>query len=192
MVLRELIKKWLELMKTGDNKCKQKKRNVISVHVFSCCFIYLLFAENLFGQKQISISDKNRILFQGNYLSLNFSVLEAAKANIQRKTGTYPMSSSKVPGIKLGLLYQINYNTKVSVNTGLEAAILGNNFIFEIDKNKYFPPLKQDYSHNGKQTRNGTLVVSMPLSLEKRFWYEDQNYLKAEIGIVLNYNVSSI
>lgn len=160
----------------------------ISKQLLTLFIFLLIISERANAQNKISDTDKNTILFSGNHISINLSRLEASKGSIKRTTGNYPLSSSVVPGVKLGLLYHIHFNTQYSLITGAEATVIGTNFILTINQNSFSPQLTQDYFFNGKHTRAYNLILSLPVVMEKRFWYNNKNFIAADLGIKLNYS----
>lgn len=181
-------------MKNENKVSKQEKRNrrqASKTYLLFFVYFLLLFSKTVHAQKETTESDKNKIIFKGNHFSFEYSKLVAPKANISKQTGNYPISSSSVPGSKLGLLYHINFNSQYSLNIGAEAIIEGTNFILTFYKNDFSPPLNQDYFFTGKQTRAGNLLIRVPLIVEKRFWYAEKNFISIEAGIGINYSTGS-
>src|SRR5690348_11750638 len=89
------------------------------------------------------------IVFKGNHIQFNFSVLSTFKARLSKTTGDYPADASAVPGLVLAFKYVVNFNNYYSLLTGPEATIAGRNIIVSFYKNDFYPPLIKDYHFKG-------------------------------------------
>lgn len=137
-----------------------------------------------------STIDKSKVIFEGNHLSFGFSVFSHSKARVKSVKGSYPISSSAMPGAAFGVMYKINLNKRYSLYSGLELINTGRNFNINIYKNDFSPQLKQDYFLKGTKTLASDMVVSLPVMLEKRLWV-NKNFFHGQAGIRFNYSTSA-
>lgn len=93
-----------------------------------------------------------------------------------------------MPVTGIGLIYRINLNKKFSLNTGVEAGIVGRNYNISFYKNDFSPELKENYLFHGIGTFVGDLILSIPVSFEKRFFYTENRFIHGKAGIRLNYS----
>jgi hypothetical protein len=126
------------------------------------------------------------IVFKGNHIQFNFSILSTFKARLTETKGDYPVKATATPGLLLGFKYAINFNNYYSLLTGPEAAIAGRNFIVSFYKNDFYPPLIKDYHFKGIDTYLADLILSLPVFLEKRILYSNTKYVFFQAGVRLN------
>ncbi|MDQ2753079.1 MAG: hypothetical protein M3R72_08665 [Bacteroidota bacterium] len=152
-------------------------------------FFFTLCTTTIKAQHKLSEKEKDSLVFRGNHFGFEIARLETAKARVKRTSGNYPISSSLTPGAKLAVFYHINFNQELSLNIGGEATVVERNFIVDFHKNDFSPPLIEDYHFTGKRTRVGDLLLNLPITIEKRVWYKNKQFLSLEAGV--NVNIST-
>jgi hypothetical protein len=130
--------------------------------------------------------DKEKVIFRGNHLSLNFSVFSTLKAKLGKQSGNYPVTTSATPGLFLGASYHMHLNHANSLIGGVQATIAGRNLNVSFNKNEFSPPLIKDYVFSGQDTYRPEFIFSLPIQFEKRWAYHLGKYLFMEAGLQLN------
>lgn len=131
---------------------------------------------------------RTNVIYSGNHFGLQLGFLHTSKARVKPLTQGHPLGASAMPGIQAAFNYHINMGRHHSINTGLEATLAGRNFNLVLLKNDFSPPLKYDYFLTGIKTITPNLIISMPVSFEKRLYYKNNKSLKVEAGIRLNFS----
>ena len=127
-----------------------------------------------------------KYVFSGNHIQFNFAWLSTIKAKLKNTAGNYPVSSSAAPGLLLSARYQINFNNKYSLIAGPEAMLPGRNFHASFSKNDFSPPLISGFDTKGYLSN---LVLSLPMIIEKRWFYPGTKFLFANAGLRLNFSL---
>jgi hypothetical protein len=169
-----------------------KKRN--SVYKKGAFLLVCLFCMNkLDAQRTLSKRDDflNNYIFKGNHIQFNFSTLSVLKARLKTKTGSYPIKTKSALGLSIGFKYQKNFNNTYSLIIGPDAAILGRNFLANFNKNDFSPSLIQDYNIKGIDSYLSTLVISLPILIEKRWFYAKTKHLFTNAGIRFNFSTGA-
>ena len=130
----------------------------------------------------------NEIVFKGNHIQFNFSLLSAFKARLKEISGHYPVNTTTTPGLQLGFKYQVNFNNNYSLITGPEAVITGRNFTVSFSKNDFSPPLTGDYRFKGSESYLSDLILSLPVLFEKRYLYKKTKFFFVNGGLRLNFS----
>lgn len=151
----------------------------------------LLDALVLNAQPNANKIDKMVIVFKGNHIALNFSMLSCKKASLSNQSGNHPVSTAISPGILLGFNYQITLKKGYSLKMGPEVAILSKNFLTSIDKNDFSPPLTEDFKLSSLRSLTTELIFRFPVLLQKRWLYTKTKYVFVDAGISLNYSIGA-
>jgi len=141
------------------------------------------------ASQQVKLERKNFLndfVFKGNHIQFSYSTLANFKAGLNRKSGDHPVSTNMAPGFLISFKYSVNFNNEYSFITGPETMILGRNFITSFNKNDFSPPLTKNYELRGANSYLGTLVISLPLLLEKRWIYAKTKFFIVNTGLRLN------
>ena len=163
---------------TGTNKQIVKSKKVNAIRDTSS--IIRITKENIL----------EKYIFKSNHIQFNFALLSTFKAQLTKISGDHPVGSSAAAGLLLSFKYQINFNDKYSLITGTEANLLGRNFNTSFSKNDFSPPLVSDYDTKGSSTIQD-LVLSLPVTLEKRWLSSKTKFLFADAGIRLNFSLGA-
>lgn len=164
-----------------------KKRLFISNLLLLSVFFVINTAQ---GQQKSSKRDNylQDFVFKGNNIQFNFSTLLTSKSHLEKLSGSHQIGSSSTLGLLLSFKYQANFNNKYSLIIGPEVTILGRNLITSFNKNEFTPPLIDNYELNGRASYIPCLILSMPISLEKRWIYSKKKYLFGNSGLRLNFS----
>lgn len=150
---------------------------------FICFFSMNIYAQESIIRRECLLKE---LVFKGNHIQFNFSILSTFKARLKETTGGYPVNTTITPGLLLGFKYQVNFNNQYSLITGPEATISGRNFNISFSKNDFSPPLTRDRSFHGKDSYMGDLILSLPVLMGKRILYANTRYFFANVGARLN------
>lgn len=152
-----------------------------------------LFASYQFtgGNKKTPYSFDAHKPDEGNHISITFSALTCLPAKLESTKGSYPVSASVSPGFGLGVIYQVHLNEHYSINAGFEATAVGRNFIARFNREDYSPQLKESVALKGMNTYLNDFVLSVPVSLERRYFISDRNFFQVELGGRLNYSTGA-
>lgn len=137
------------------------------------------------------VSNRLNQIFAGNHISIGLSSFACFPAQLEPTTGNYPISASAMPGLSLGITYHANLNEHYSINSGLEASIVGRNFTIRYNRSDFSPPLKESVIVKAMDTYAGELILSVPVSLERRYFISTHTFFQAEWGARLNYSTGS-
>lgn len=148
------------------------------------------FSSNAQVREQNRI-DKREIVFHGNHMSINFSLLSTFKANLKRLSGDHYVKTSMTHGVSLGFKYSKTFNKYYSFIIGPDAIFVGRDLITSFDKNEFSPPLVKNYKIGYINSYLSDLLVSLSLFIEKRIFYNQTNYFLVDIGGRLNFSTGA-
>ncbi|WP_276503041.1 hypothetical protein [Terrimonas pollutisoli] len=165
----------------------QKNLNLFLIFVFFFPVVNISAQTNNIRRENLL----NEIVFEGNHIQFNFSLLSAFKAQLKERSGHYPVNTTNAPGLQLGFKYQINFNNNYSLITGSEAVLTGRNFNIVFHKNDFSPPLIKDYNFKAKDTYLSDLILILPVLVEKRYLYKKTKFFFINAGARLNISMGA-
>ena len=157
-------------------------------------FFLTLLISNFSLNAQVRVQnriDKGEIVFHGNHMSINFSLLSTFKANLKRLSGDHYVKTTMTQGMSLGFKYSKTFNKYYSFIIGPEAIVVGRDFITSFNKTEFSPPLIKDYKLGYRNSYLSDLIISLSLFFEKRIFYNQANYFLVDVGGRLNFSTGA-
>ncbi len=165
-----------------------KKYKIVLTIIIMGCTNPLLQAQSKVDSS-LTKKKTRSVIFEGNHFGLNFGINGVAKATVS-KNPIYNPTSQTGTGVLLGFNYCANFNTTISLTTGVGVGLSGRNFSYHISKNSFSPTLTNDITTSKFETYQSPInFLQIPLQIEKR-WFKSKNYWFGDAGLNINFNIN--
>jgi hypothetical protein len=139
------------------------------------------------AQRNGEPGEVNDFVFARNHFSVAIVGGMAVKAAITADPYKYKLGSSNQVAFGGGINYHQNFSRKLSLITGLHMIAPVRNMEYYISKDEFSPPMPYDLFHNKGISQTVVFLLRVPLILERRWFYGNNNYTYASAGVSLNY-----